>query len=89
MRNTKSGNFNFHISFAIIFMVATLFHTGLFGQKKEPVDYVNPMIGTSGARWMLYPGPCLPFGMVKLSPDNTDETQYKLGAGYEIGRAHV
>lgn len=51
--------------------------------EKEPVDYVNPMLGTSGARWMLYPGPCLPFGMVKLSPDNTDETHYKLGAGYE------
>lgn len=50
---------------------------------KEPVDYVNPMIGTSGARWMLYPGPCLPLGMVKLSPDNTGETHYKLGAGYE------
>jgi predicted alpha-1,2-mannosidase len=50
-------------------------------EKKEPVDYVNPMLGTSGNRWMLFPGPCLPFGMVKLSPDNTDE--YVLDAGYE------
>jgi predicted alpha-1,2-mannosidase len=49
--------------------------------KKEPVDYVNPMLGTSGNRWMLFPGPCLPFGMVKLSPDNTDD--YVLDAGYE------
>jgi predicted alpha-1,2-mannosidase len=49
--------------------------------RKQPVDYVNPMLGTSGNRWMLFPGPCLPFGMVKLSPDNTDD--YVLDAGYE------
>ena len=29
---------------------------------------------------MLFPGPCMPFGMVKLSPDNTDE--YLINAGY-------
>lgn len=79
----QTGNFRFPILFVLIFLVTTLVHSGLFGQTKEPVDYVNPMLGTSGARWMLYPGPCMPFGMVKLSPDNTDETQYKLGAGYE------
>jgi putative alpha-1,2-mannosidase len=39
------------------------------------------MLGTSGNRWMLFPGPRLPFGMVKLSPDNTDD--YALDAGYE------
>lgn len=36
----------------------------------EPVDYVDPFIGTSNSRWMLFPGPAMPFGMVKLSPDN-------------------
>jgi putative alpha-1,2-mannosidase len=50
-------------------------------RQKEPVDYVDPFIGTSGNRWMLFPGPCLPFGMVKLSPDNTDD--YAMDAGYE------
>ena len=50
-------------------------------QQKQPVDYVDPFIGTSGNRWMLFPGPCLPFGMVKLSPDNTDD--YAMDAGYE------
>ena len=35
-----------------------------------PVDAVDPMIGTSNSRWMLFPGPSMPFGMVKLSPDN-------------------
>uniref|UniRef100_UPI0032163220 GH92 family glycosyl hydrolase n=1 Tax=uncultured Draconibacterium sp. TaxID=1573823 RepID=UPI0032163220 len=54
--------------------------------KDNAVDYtkyVDPLIGTHNSRWMLFPGPCLPFGMVKLSPDNTDEGAYKLGAGYE------
>ena len=51
--------------------------------NKELADYVDPLLGTSSSRWMLFPGPCLPFGMVKLSPDNTDEGLYKLGAGYE------
>ncbi|MDP2337027.1 MAG: GH92 family glycosyl hydrolase [Bacteroidota bacterium] len=50
-------------------------------KPKEPVDYVDPFLGTSGNRWMLFPGPCLPFGMVKLSPDNTDD--YTMDAGYE------
>ena len=39
---------------------------------RQPVDAVNPFIGTAapGLRWMMFPGASLPFGMVKLSPDN-------------------
>ncbi len=37
---------------------------------KQPVDYVNVFTGTSNSRWALFPGATLPFGMVKLSPDN-------------------
>lgn len=47
---------------------------------REPVDWVDPMIGTSSSRWMLFPGPSMPFGMVKLSPDNQ---QHCWKAGYE------
>ena len=36
----------------------------------EPVDAVNVFAGTSNSRWMLFPGATLPFGLVKLSPDN-------------------
>ncbi len=36
---------------------------------KQSVDYVNPMIGTDAAGH-TFPGACLPFGMVQLSPDN-------------------
>jgi len=43
-------------------------------------DYVNTMIGAAHSRWMLAPGPWMPFGMVKISPDNQN-----IGwqAGYE------
>jgi predicted alpha-1,2-mannosidase len=48
--------------------------------QKEPVDFVDPFIGTSTSRWMLFPGASMPFGMVKLSPDNQ---QHSWKAGYE------
>ena len=35
---------------------------------KEPVDFVNPFLGTGG-HGHTYPGVSLPFGMVQLSPD--------------------
>jgi predicted alpha-1,2-mannosidase len=38
--------------------------------KKEPVDFVDPLYGTSSSHWMLFPGASMPAGMVKLSPDN-------------------
>jgi len=34
----------------------------------DPCSYVDPFIGTT-AEANVVPGPCLPFGMVKLSPD--------------------
>lgn len=71
------------ISFIATIVIGLLLHGCNAYAHKEPVDYVDPLLGTSNSRWMLYPGPCLPFGMVKLSPDNTDEGQYQLGAGYE------
>ena len=54
--------------------------------RRLPVDWVDPMLGTNSSRWMLYPGPSLPFGMVKLSPDNEDfpKRWYKGGHEYSI-----
>ena len=37
---------------------------------QTPADYVDTLIGTGHSRWMIGPGPWMPFGMVKLSPDN-------------------
>lgn len=37
---------------------------------QTPAHYVDTRIGTAHSRWMIAPGPWMPFGMVKLSPDN-------------------
>lgn len=50
----------------------------------EPVDSVDPMLGTSSSRWMLYPGASMPFGMIKLSPDNTEQSGLDAGHEYTI-----
>ncbi len=38
---------------------------------KEPIDYVDPFIGTAANLGNTFPGPCIPFGMIQLSPDVT------------------
>ncbi len=37
----------------------------------DPVDYVNPFIGTLSARWFFFTPAATPFGLVKLAPDTT------------------
>lgn len=39
-------------------------------QPQTPARYVDTRIGTAHSRWMIAPGPWMPFSMVKLSPDN-------------------
>ena len=40
-------------------------------QKEITVaDYIDTRMGTAHSRWMIAPGPWMPFSMVKLSPDN-------------------
>ncbi len=43
-----------------------------------PAGYVNNKIGSAHSRWMIAPGPWMPFSMVKLSPDNQN-------AGWQAG----
>ncbi|MCD2421261.1 GH92 family glycosyl hydrolase [Niabella pedocola] len=43
-----------------------------------PSDYVNTFLGTAHSRWMIAPGPWMPFSMVKISPDNQN-------AGWQAG----
>ncbi|MCP4594649.1 MAG: hypothetical protein GY842_28285, partial [bacterium] len=45
-----------------------------------PAGYVDTRIGVAHSRWMIAPGPWMPFSMVKLSPDNQN-TGWQ--AGYE------
>ncbi|MBN2699030.1 MAG: GH92 family glycosyl hydrolase [Bacteroidales bacterium] len=61
------------------------------GQGRK-IDYVDPLIGSHDSRWIMFPGPSLPFGMVKLSPDN-QELGWKAGYDYNIlniaGFSHI
>ena len=50
-----------------IFLVL-LFAVSACRSDHEPVDYVNPFIGTGG-HGHTFPGATVPFGMVQLSPD--------------------
>ncbi|MCP4454736.1 MAG: hypothetical protein GY809_25025, partial [Planctomycetes bacterium] len=43
-------------------------------------EYADTKMGTAHSRWMIAPGPWMPFGMVKLSPDNQNDGWQ---AGYE------
>ena len=73
-----------------VFILMIIF--GYSQTDKKPVDYVDPMIGTHNSRWILFPGPTVPFGMVKLSPDN-QELGWKAGYEYDIhniaGFSHI
>ncbi len=55
-------------------------------------DYVDQFMGTSGSRWMIAPGPWMPMGMVKISPENED-SKWKAGYDYQVenimGFSHV
>ncbi len=51
-----------------------------------PADYVNVFMGTAHSRWMIAPGPWMPFGMVKISPDNMTQGWC---AGYEYSHEYI
>ena len=51
-----------------------------------PADYVDVFKGTAHSRWMIAPGPWMPFGMVKLAPDNQT---HGWAAGYDYSHEHI
>ncbi len=69
--------------YLIFIMISAFFFSSFAKTTKEPVDYVDPLMGTTFARWMLFPGVSMPFGMVKLSPDN-QRKGWKAGYEYKI-----
>ena len=50
----------------------------------EPVDCVDPFIGTRSGRWFFFAPAALPFGLVKLAPDTCGYGGYQ-GGGYPAG----
>jgi predicted alpha-1,2-mannosidase len=69
--------------FVVLILMLTVICEVLAVEQKQPVDWVDPMLGTASSRWMLYPGPSTPFSMVKLSPDNQKQS-WKAGYEYTI-----
>ncbi|MDE3068063.1 MAG: GH92 family glycosyl hydrolase, partial [Verrucomicrobiota bacterium] len=51
-----------------------------------PADYVDVFMGTAHSRWMIAPGPWMPFSMVKISPDNQSQGWC---AGYEYSHEYI
>jgi putative alpha-1,2-mannosidase len=51
-----------------------------------PADYVNVFMGTAHSRWMIAPGPWMPFGMVKIAPDNQPQSWC---AGYDYRQEYI
>ena len=73
--------------FYLLVIALFLFNTSVISQNvTRPVDLVDPFIGTSNSRWMMFPGPAMPFGMVKLSPDNQSNVW---NGGYEYTIASI
>ncbi|MGH2806287.1 MAG: GH92 family glycosyl hydrolase [Actinomycetota bacterium] len=58
---------------------------GAQAAEREPVDYVDPMIGTLFGGFS-FPGPAAPFGMVQLSPDTEGEFAF---TGYQYGDTSI
>ena len=72
-------------------LVMVIFFDFAMGQKKQagqkkPVDFMNVFTGTSNSRWQMFPGSCLPFSMVKLSPDNQGNVW---NGGYEYSISSI
>ena len=57
-----------------VFVNGQLLEEGKVTRSAQPLqtaaDYVDTQLGTAHSRWMIAPGPWMPFSMVKLSPDN-------------------
>ncbi|MFI5754940.1 GH92 family glycosyl hydrolase [Streptomyces sp. NPDC051569] len=60
------------------------------GEVKDPVSYVDPLIGTTNAG-NTYPGAVQPFGMLAWSPQNSRGSQVSTPApgGYEYGATKI
>ncbi|MEN8125361.1 MAG: GH92 family glycosyl hydrolase [Bacteroidota bacterium] len=53
---------------AIKFIILLLFVQNFSYAQEDPVDYVDPQIGSVHGRWFFYTPAALPFGMAKLAP---------------------
>ena len=68
----------------ILLAAALLSLTAHAQEKKSPVDYVDPNIGTAHCRWFFYTPAAVPFGMAKLAP-STDAHLGNPGGWQAVG----
>lgn len=78
-------------------LFAGLLFSPVFSQQRV-VDYVNPIIGTNGMGH-TFPGACVPFGLIQLSPDTDtiphnvngiyQKDAYKYCAGYQYSDSTI
>lgn len=65
-----------------MFVMTALVVTFIVAAKAQrPADLVNPLIGTN-SMGHTFPGACMPFGSVQLSPD-TDTIPHNVGGAYQ------
>lgn len=64
-----------------LLVAAAIMFSALSLNAQKPSDYVNPMIGTDGMGH-TFPGACVPFGGVQLSPD-TDNVPHNIDGVYQ------
>ena len=62
-------------------LIAAMMTCALSLHAQKPTEYVNPMIGTDGMGH-TFPGACVPFGGVQLSPD-TDNIPHNIDGKYQ------
>ena len=62
-------------------LIAAMMTCALSLHAQKPSEYVNPMIGTDGMGH-TFPGACVPFGGVQLSPD-TDNIPHNIDGKYQ------
>ncbi len=71
----------------VIFAFLIILNGRLAAQSDNPVDHVNPFIGTDFFGH-TFPGPSLPFAMVHLSPDVNDQG-WTYAAGYVYSEGSI
>jgi putative alpha-1,2-mannosidase len=71
----------------LIFVFLIILNGRLAAQSDNPVDHVNPFIGTDFFGH-TFPGPSLPFAMVHLSPDVNDQG-WTYAAGYVYSEGSI
>lgn len=75
------------INFRFILLFMYIINSYVVGAQNRICDYVNPFIGTA-ANGHTFPGACVPFGMVQVSPD-TGNNSWKYCAGYHYDDLNV